>query len=340
MQGYGQAPMQNQQLAEMLAQQQMTQQRQQAAQGLMDNNGHAGLAGILGAALGGWQNKKKGDMLASGNADIEKQIAAMQAESEAQIKAAKEAQQEKKWSREDMIRAEKSKQAQETMLAQQAHAIAMQQGSQGFQAGQNDLNRQSTNNRFEQSHGLNLQQLELQKQNAQNKGGGMSPLEKKLKPLVESGQMPIEEAQKIMLDDARGVKTTKELSGEQRQKAGFLKNARDKLAQYKKEAFHDGDYQEFGSKFGNTNNLLKEAVRNKLRAESGAAISDQELESELALFSPGMFRSDETNLSKIEEFEKTLETFENQIRGGQSQKPKIKQQPLTIEDMNATLMKY
>jgi hypothetical protein len=75
---YGQEIIQNQDLAQAMANQQMLQQRQQASQGLMQTNGSAGWAGILGAALGGYMNKKKGDQLAQGDADISRQIQAIQ----------------------------------------------------------------------------------------------------------------------------------------------------------------------------------------------------------------------------------------------------------------------
>jgi len=203
MQGYGQAPIQNQQLAELLAQQQMTQQRQQAAQGLMDNNGHAGLAGILGAALGGWQNKKKGDMLAQGNSEIEQQIAAMQAESEAQIKAAKEAQEAKKWAREDMIRAEKAKQAQDTMLAQQA-----------FQAEQAGLGREDVNNRFSQSQGMANKQFDAtqayrqaQLEAQQNKGTKQGLFTPEEQALIEQKPHLAQEIMQRKEDKATGTDT-------------------------------------------------------------------------------------------------------------------------------------
>ncbi len=90
--GYGQQIMQSPQLQDLLAQQQMQMQRQQSAQQLMQGNGSLGGAGILAAALGGYMNKKKGDQLAQGDADIQTQIAQMQQQAQQDIEAKKYAQ--------------------------------------------------------------------------------------------------------------------------------------------------------------------------------------------------------------------------------------------------------
>ncbi len=267
------------------------------------NYGAAGTLGIIGNLFGGImakRNRKKSD-------GADKDFAQKQGVYNQELAAFKAQQEQAKAKQERALRLEDEARKRGYTVEDRNYNADQQNNrisqSQGFQHNENQLSRDATQSRFEQ-----------QQSNAAKKQS-LTPMQKKVIPLVESGQMSKEEASQLILNDARG---TKELSDTAKSKLSFIRNSMKKIAQYKKEAFHDGDYQEIGSKFGNTNNLLVEGIRNKLRAESGAEISDQEAESETALFEPSMFRSDETNLSKINELEETLKTFESEILGNNS----------------------
>lgn len=81
MQGYGQQPTYNPQLMEAIAQQEQLRQRQQNAQNMMQPSGGAGgVYDILGAVLGGVMSNKLGKQASQGEADINQQIQAFQAQ--------------------------------------------------------------------------------------------------------------------------------------------------------------------------------------------------------------------------------------------------------------------
>ena len=134
---YGQEIIQNQDLAQAMANQQMLQQRQQAAQGLMQTNGSAGWAGILGSALGGYMNKKKGDQLAQGDADISRQIQAIQEAEKQRIAEALQAKEiaeikrkDFEWNRENQAKVEAASKTQKgTIAMQNAASMGLQPGT-------------------------------------------------------------------------------------------------------------------------------------------------------------------------------------------------------------------
>ena len=233
---YGQEIIQNQDLAQAMANQQMLQQRQQASQGLMQTNGSAGWAGILGAALGGYMNKKKGDQLAQGDADISRQIQAIQEAEKQRLEQVAQEKERAKIEREDMIRAEKANQARETMLAQQ-----------GFTASQNELSRNDTNNRFAQTFGMNQKQFDAdqdfrnaQLASKQSTGKGLfTPEEQALiarNPQIE--QQIIQEK----TNKATGAQSTQETAGERKKREANekLKNSMKNLYSLVKE--HGTEY--------------------------------------------------------------------------------------------------
>lgn len=300
-----------------------------ASQLSQGGNGWGGLGEILGAALGSYKSNKLGGELDQSSASINQQIQAFQeqkAQEMAQMQAAKE-QAEYERKRADEIAKYEREQAGKKELKQfEYDNRAPQQASQpGF------------------SERLFNQLSPEQKQSYMNQFSGVQQQNQMFTPqeiaFMEQNPDKAPALKQKKENEFLGVKPDKALSDGANQKISFLKNAVEKLQAYKQQAFKDGDYQEIGSKFGNTDNLLKEAVRNKLRSESGAAISDQELASELDLFSPSMFRSDETNISRIDELEKTLNRLITEQGGGIDQQPSPQQQP-AMQKTDQLLNKY
>ena len=317
----------NDSLINALSQQNQMQQKQDMLQNAMSQqNGWSGGLGMLGQALMGIANNRNNKKMGDNDASIQQQIAQQQREHAQALESKNLAKQDKafKLKVDDLVAA--------GVPIEKAPAIA--RGSVSYSnimpKDKNDLGNQRLKfdkNKFE----YQKTQDEIAYQQKQDeiandryeaeqktKNGGSQLYTPKQQAIIAQNPELEDKIKQEIINEEIGEKN-KPLSDTVKNKLSFIKNARKKLSQYKKEAFIDGDYQEIGSKFGNTNNLLTEAVRNKLRAESGAAISDQELESEKELFDPSMFRSDETNLAKINEFEKTLQTLEDELTGGNPQ---------------------
>ena len=326
MNGYGQLNY-NDSLINALAQQRALEQQQNAIQqGMAGNNGWTGGAGILGQALLGLAAGKKAKQQQSLDAEIQKQIAQMQAGAEQQARDLEAKQLAEQ-------RAYQESQAQvkrQQQLDDEARRRAYQVEDRNFQYSQ----PQKPSWQQQQFNSLSSEQQQQARMNmfGLNKPDAESIYSPTQKAIIQANPELKEKIDEQIINKETGVK---EPSDSIKQKLSFLRNAREKLDKYKSEAFDEsGDFQETSHMAGNTKNLLVEAVRNKLRAESGASISDQEALSESDLFMPSVFSRDKTNLSKVKELEDTLDRLEKELNGRGSSRD-IKQQ-----QYNANTKKY
>jgi hypothetical protein len=182
---YGQE-FQNQSLAQAMANQQNLVRQQQAAQALSQGGtGAGGLAGILGAALGGVMAGRKGRQIAEGEANINEQLAqyqnqlkADQAQKEAQALENKRAYEQKIWERNN------------------AAKIAAVNSQRGYDTEQDKIKQSISDDRFNKTFGLQQQnaqdtrdyrkwqtsqkqpQIQLSEENSKRKAVGLPTIEK------------------------------------------------------------------------------------------------------------------------------------------------------------------
>lgn len=279
---------------------------------------------VLGAALGGILSQKFGKYKGQNLGSIEQQLEQYNAEAQAKIESVKEAkrkrEEDEKWKRQREAKKEDMAAGFENQKALAAHNASLRpQDQPSFQERMyNSLSpeqRQAFNNKFA---------------GIQQQGGGFSP---EIQAGLQSGAISKEEAIKLQRDKSMGVKPQKELSPDMKFKMSNISNARRALEDYKSKAFDEsGDYKEFGTMFGNTNSLLEEAIASKLRAESGATITPQEVKSQMDIYAPSRIRGDATNMAKIKQLEEALANIEQTV-GGQ---PAQQDSQLTPQDMQQT----
>lgn len=105
----------------------------------------------------------------------------------------------------------------------------------------------------------------------------------------------------------------KELTGELKLKVSLLENAQRAASAWSKLVVGpNGDFNDIRARTPQARTLLKQAVGNKLRAESGAAISLQEIENETERYMGGLLSSDATN---IQQAQALLDDLQNMVSG-------------------------
>lgn len=85
-----------------------------------------------------------------------------------------------------------------------------------------------------------------------------------------------------------------------RTKVGLLQNALGALDEFQKHAVApDGSMNQLGARLPEAQRALQDAIGNKLRAESGAAISEKEVATEMARYAPALLSSSKTNVDAL-----------------------------------------
>lgn len=324
------------QLAQAIAQQNQLMARQGGYDQMRaGNTGAAGGLGVLALALGSFLDARNKKKIAQNDADIQTQIANYQAEQQRQIEEITRQKELKKLEREDQLRAEKRQ---------------WQLDDRNYMASQDLLKHQ---------RGVDLYNSRLKEQREYENNLKLAELasKPKLDPIDEQRKLEgLPTRAKEAYDKEQAANKPQKLSGEIRNKLGLLQTAEENLDKYIEQAFDKGDYQEWGSKFGDTGTRLDAAVQNTLRAESGAVISPDEASQFKSTYSPSVFRSDETNMNRVQMFKDKIETQRAALMGqldaiGRGEledviitdKPekvvqngKVKEKPLTKYDMNQT----
>ncbi len=129
----------------------------------------------------------------------------------------------------------------------------------------------------------------------------------------------------------------KELSGEIKAKLGLLNSARESLNEAKGILFKDGAYRSgLASQMLNPlrtgpaadlYNSMFEAMSNRLRAESGANISDTEIKSQTDRFVPKPWDSAEVAANKFMRFERFIQQYEKAVSYDPAQPSQESAQP-------------
>lgn len=115
------------------------------------------------------------------------------------------------------------------------------------------------------------------------------------------------------------------LSGEAANKVGLYDNAiraaikwHEQVARKGPDGKYTGDYNDMAARMPAAQALLQQALRAKLRAESGASISEAEIEGEISRYMGGLMGSDGTNLQKANALLQDLVTQRKLLVGGRS----------------------
>lgn len=307
MNGYGQQMITPEQYAQALTAFDTLQGRQDMQQQIAQTgNPYA----LIGSALSNLAANKLGKFKDTSITDASEQIRQFQEQKAAELQRIKEA--------------KAQKEAQAAYERKKADELEKFQREQGGKKELAQLNAQLR----PQQQGFNERMFNQlspeQKQSYMNQFAGVQKQGNQLftseeQALISQGAVTPEQLVQKKANDALGVKPDKGPTGEARNKLGLLETAERDLQAYISEAFSpDGDYKEVGSKFGGTNSKLKSAVMNALRAESGAAIGDKEVDNFMSTYGPSMFSSDETNMKKVQLLVDKIKTQKQAIGGQQA----------------------
>ncbi len=308
-----------------LAQRDKQMEKMYGAQAMAQGNyGAAGWAGVAGNLIGGLIARKRGKQASAAHDSFlekrntyNKDLQAFKEQREAQKN-----QQKRRNKLEDLRLSKSYDLDNQKALASHNHNLRSQVKPQpSFQQQQ-----------FQQ---LPPEQQVQARQSMFGVGNQQPSFSPEIQAAVQTGAITPQQAQEAQRQKAIGG-GQQSMGADARTKMGLLNDAEKSLEMYKQGAFSaDGDYKEIGSKFGNTNNYLNNAVDNLLRFESGASISDDERDQALDKYSPSMWRSDETNMSKIKMLENKIVELRNSL-GGQPQQ----QQGSNFNQANNTFFKY
>lgn len=108
---------------------------------------------------------------------------------------------------------------------------------------------------------------------------------------------------------AEDPKAPKPLTPDQGMKASLLENAARAAAQWQDLVLgENGQFNDIAARTPQAQSLLRQSIGNKLRAESGAAISAQEIENETERYLGGLLSSDATNSRQAQSLTDDLQT--------------------------------
>jgi hypothetical protein len=288
MNGYGQLQYDDSLINALAQQDHMMQQQQMIDNAMNQNWGAAGQMGVLAKALMGARQGYLNNQMRDRDIEIQREIARIQQETQAAADARAQAEYQRKIERED------AKEARKRQYQIDDRNFKAQQDAMNYQRGVDTYNARRDEQR---QYDAKLLADKIERERGVPKK--LSAIEQKVENAIQRGDITEDRGKEILLQDLNKGSKPKELSSEIKNKLGLLKTAEENLDAYINQAFVDGDYQEFGSMFGDTNDKLNAAFQNTLRAESGAVIGKDEIEQFEDTYAPSMFRSDETNWKKV-----------------------------------------
>jgi hypothetical protein len=118
-------------------------------------------------------------------------------------------------------------------------------------------------------------------------------------------------------DTSGEAKGPRQLTAEASTKVALLENALREATAYRDAVTSGTEFKDIAARMPENERMLNSAIRAKLRAESGATITGDEVSGELNRYGPKLFSADETNVDAVNRMIEDLKHQIAGVRGGQ-----------------------